>query len=313
MTRTESPEPAPEASFVVISLFGGALLERCLRSIRCQAGLSGTEVILVPGHNGATAAGPRERVLPPASLVDLPARVTQALLLCRGRFVVLTEDHLDLPVDWARRLIDGHAEGRAAVGGAVAPPRHTSTAEWAFYFTDFFRYVPPCPTGPSPTLTVCNVCYRRHDLEAIREVLSPGFLECAANEALAARLGPLWVEGDCSVRTVARGPFPSMMRERYQLGRHFASLRLRFWNPWRRWLYAVGSPLLVPLILFRMARRSSADPKLFARFARALPPLVLLTLAWSWGEMLGYVTAASPRAIRLAAPRCAADPSRLES
>jgi hypothetical protein len=310
MTSWESPEAPPEASVVVISIFGGALLERCLEAIRQQQGLAGTEVIVVPGEDEPPVLTARrgERFLSAGSLVDLPQRVAEALQLCRGRFIVLTEDHLDLPEGWIRRLIDGHTEGRAAVGGSVAPPRLASTAEWAFYFTDFFRYVPPCPTGPSATLTVCNVSYRRRHLEAIRGVLSRGFLETAVNEALAARFGTLWLDGQCTVRTVARGPFGSMARERYQLARHFASVRLLFWRPWRRWLYAAGSPLLPAWILVRMTRRSTTELRLFTRFVRALPALLLLTLAWSWGELLGYVTGRPPREIRLAQPRPTAGP-----
>jgi hypothetical protein len=303
METLRSTDSRPEASVVVISLFGGDLLARCLAALRRQQGVEGVEVLVVAaGEPHDLALGEGERRVSSGTLLDLPDRVAQALRLSRGRFALLTEDHLDLPDNWIRRLVDGHGEGIAGMGGAVGIEEPASPAEWAFYFTDFFRYSEPCSTGPSPTLTVCSVCYRRDQLESVDGVLDSGYLEIAVNEALAARYGQLWVDGECVVRTLPRGSLSSMLRERYQLARHFASERLRHWGPGKRWIYACGSPLLPAVLLGRMARRAAFTPGLRRRFLLALLPLSLMSLSWSCGEFLGYVTGRPPRRIDLAEP-----------
>jgi hypothetical protein len=289
---------------VVLGLFGGELLDRCLESLRRQRGVGDMEVLLVAcGQPPVPDRLGGARLLSSGPLLDLPERAAAALATCRGRFVLLVEDQAALPEDGARRLIDRLGNGRAAVGGGVALAAAASPAEWALYFADFFRYAHPCPTGPSSALTVSNVCYRREALSAIEETLALGFLETTAHEARAARFGELWLEGAVQAIVPPRGPLAAGVRERCGLGRSYAVVRTRAWPSWRRWLYALGSPLLPALFLARLARRAGGTPELRRPFVRSLGPLLLLVTAWGWGELAGYATGRPPGAVALARPR----------
>lgn len=301
----------PEASVVVLSHFGGRLLERSLASLDAQQGLAGLEVLIVAcTEDSESAERYGARVVSRGSLIDLPERAMRAFDLCRGPYVLVLEDHAAVPVDWARRLIDSHVAGRAAVGGSVTLEAPASTTEWALYYSDFHPYLPAPRSGPASTLTVGNVSYRREALREIHDVLSSGYLEGPAHEALAERLGELWLDAGCAVTTVPRGPFLAALGEQSQLGRHFASVRIRFWGPAKRWLYALASPLLPAVFLARMARHAAGAPGVRISFIRSLPALLLLTLAWSWGELLGYVSGSPPRQIRLATRRATDGPVR---
>jgi hypothetical protein len=50
----------------------------------------------------------------------------------------------------------------------------------------------------------------------------------------------------------------------------------------------------------RMMSKAFRSPKLAASFLRAIVPLKLMVLAWSWGEWLGYVTGEHPRSLVVA-------------
>jgi hypothetical protein len=59
----------------------------------------------------------------------------------------------------------------------------------------------------------------------------------------------------------------------------------------RRLLYAAGSPLLLPLFLFRIARSVAKRPGYgyFPAFAKTLPLLFLFLSIWAAAEFTGYV------------------------
>jgi len=74
-------------------------------------------------------------------------------------------------------------------------------------------------------------------------------------------------------------------------GRSFGGTHAKLAGTPRRVLWAVLSPLLPALILARMTLMAWKKQRTLAAFLKALPLTVVLTLAWSWGEFVGYVTA----------------------
>ena len=49
-----------------------------------------------------------------------------------------------------------------------------------------------------------------------------------------------------------------------------------------------------------MARKALATPRLVRSFVRAIAPLALMVVWWSWGEWLGYLTGRNPRSLVVA-------------
>jgi hypothetical protein len=93
----------------------------------------------------------------------------------RGEILMLTEDHCVPAPQWVSRLDAALIAGRSAAGGPVDTRAASTPSAWAFYFLDFYRYATPVAEGITPALTVCNVAYRRADLEAIRDSWATGF------------------------------------------------------------------------------------------------------------------------------------------
>ena len=57
---------------------------------------------------------------------------------------------------------------------------------------------------------------------------------------------------------------------------------------WKRWLYALGSPLIVPLAYARMARNVRGRPGYRSAFRRSTPLILLYIVVWAAGEAIGY-------------------------
>jgi len=88
--------------------------------------------------------------------------------------------------------------------------------------------------------------------------------------------------------------------ERYAFGRLFGCTRLAYCSGAKRVYYAVFAPALPVLLLARMAGKAFSSSRLALSFLRALVPLTLMVLCWSWGEWLGYLTRRHPRSLIVA-------------
>jgi hypothetical protein len=290
----------------IVAICGASHLRRCLSALDAQTeGPPFTVVVVYDPQLDDVAAMAEERPGIPfianegqRTPLELAARAVRE---ATGDLILLTEDHCIPHPDWVQRLAEAQRPERAAVGGAVEALPGGTAADWAFYLVDYFRYMLPLAAGPSPSLTVCNVAYRRDRLDEIAGLWDEIFHETAINEALKARFGDLWLEPSAAVGMRRHVRFRDALYERYAFGRLFGCTRLGFLPAWRRAYFGLLAPVLPVLLLGRMTQRSLASRRNAARFARSFPHLVALVLAWSWGEWLGYLTKRRPRS-ELVAP-----------
>ena len=57
----------------------------------------------------------------------------------------------------------------------------------------------------------------------------------------------------------------------------------------RRVLYALGTPLLVPVLYWRMARNVFSRGRARTEFLLASPLILLYMTVWAFGELVGYL------------------------
>jgi len=178
----------------------------------------------------------------------------------------------------------------------IEPQADATPSAWAFCYVDFFRYMRPVPAGGevSPSLSVCNVAYHRSQLSAISETWGTEFLEPEMHRLLRERFGPLFITPDAEVRVSRNVRFPDAVYERYAFGRLFGATRAAGRSRARQIFLAAAAPALPVLLLARMGAAALRSGKTTTMFARALPAILALTLAWSWGEWLGYLTLRRP-------------------
>lgn len=303
---SEGARAAVTLSVGVVAICGAEPLRRCLAAVGRQQDARPLEVLVaadprLPGIAEAVAGAAGARLCrgTACSPPELAAVVAGE---ARGDIVALTEDHCEPGPRWIATLAAALREGRAAAGGPIRIAPGVSSVGWALSYSDLFRYEGSLASGPVDALSVCNVAYRRADLEAIAPVWRGGFVEAAVHQALRHRGGVLWLEAEAEVRTRRETGLRAGIEERAAFGRLFGALRAATMSPPRVLLHAVLGPAVPLLLLARMARKAASSPALARSFLAALPPVTLFTLAWAWGEWIGHVTRRPPEPCALRLP-----------
>jgi hypothetical protein len=294
-----------KVTVAVVGICSARHIARCLEALGGQEAPPSFDVLVVHDPNIVGVSDLSDRFGDARFVVNAGQRTplelaARAVGMATGDLVLLTEDHCIPRSDWVRAMTAAAVAGRAVVGGRVEIAENASAVDWAFYFVDFFRYAAPAREGPSPSLTVCNACYRKADLAAVAGLWSTDFHETAIHDALRARFGPLWLEPRSEVTMARHVKLRDALYERYAFGRLFGCKRIRFISRGRRLYYAILAPALPALLLLRMARKALRSRRLARAFLRSLLPLMAMVLTWSWGEWLGYVTGRHPRSLVVA-------------
>lgn len=291
---------APALSVVVIMFSAREQLERGLHALGDQAARVDLEV-LVPHDETLDRPEEMEAEYPGVRFLRFAGRRTPAELraaavaAARAPVVALLEDHCTPAADWCARVLALHGQPHAAVGGSIEkgfpPGRSDDTAlNWALYLTDYSRYMPPMPAGPSHGLSDCNVSYKRGVLEGVRELWHTEFHENVVNGALGRSGLTLWF--DPGLMVYQRRPLDARraLRDRYAFGRLFGSTRVASSSLPVRLARAGAAVLMPPLLVARVARNLVQRRRHGAQLLRCLPWLMLLSAAWMWGEAVGYLT-----------------------
>ncbi|HUQ19393.1 MAG TPA: hypothetical protein VM099_07240 [Gemmatimonadaceae bacterium] len=297
--------PQSSVSVVVVAICSLRNIARTLIAIRGQQN--------PPPFNVIVAADPRlgslenvRREFPEVEFLSREACRTPielaalGIAAAKGERILLTEDSCLPDSRWVHSLASSEWQGHGAVGGVIDPGVSASRAMWAFYFVDFFRYMGPVGSGEMPTLSVCNVAYHRSHLEAISNVWKGSFLETTVHDVLKEKFGPLAIVSGAVVRIRRDVKFKDAVYERYAFGRLFGAARVANAPTSRRAYFAVMAPALPVLLTGRMASKAVSSSKSRGDFIKALPSLLTMVAAWSWGEWLGYVTKRRPARITTA-------------
>lgn len=295
----------PDVSVIVIAICSLPQLERAIRAIEDQVFAGGVEIIVAADPRLGDLSGLRSKfpkcVFVSSADARTPIELTViALREARGERIVLTEDSCIASPGWLSAITSVSPQGRGAVGGVVEAMPGISNAMWAFCYVDFFKYMRPLAAGPAPTLSVCNVAYLRSDLSEVAEAWSKGFVETEMHGLLEKKFGPLWLTPDAEVRVVRNVESGDAVYERYAFGRLFGAARIAESPMSRRLFYLAASPALPVLLMSRMLAKARTDSALMKRFIAAMPELLAMVFAWSWGEALGYLTGRRPRRVTTA-------------
>jgi len=237
---------------------------------------------ITPGRPITTEAGQHE-------LFD--RRRAAGLAAATGDIIAILEDRGHPTPDWARTVVRLHAEtGKNVVGGAIDCKEPTSLLNWAFWVTDFGRYGRPFASGPAEWVSDVNVTYSRKALEATRDLWKDRFHEPVVNWHLISLGEELLLSNELVVEHV-RPPatLARLLPERFHWGRLFGDIRARHFTPAKRAAYILLSPLIPPSLWVRHGITQFRKGK-GGRYLLALPYIMVMTIAWTLGEVWGYIT-----------------------
>lgn len=301
------PRTAPELSVVVTVVEGGDAVPRFLTAL-CQQQHAPSMEILVPIDDSVRDLLALAPAFPTVRFLDLgqvsttrpitspggqhelyDRRRAAALAIASGDIVAILEDRGVPRPDWARTVIQLHAQPWAVIGGAIEPAP-CGLIEWALYVCDFSRYALPLAAGPAAWVSDVNVTYKRHALESTRALWIDRFHEPAVHWQLVRQGEVLFLTPELVVDHY-RTPKPMLvsLAERFHWGRLFGYIRAGELSVGKRLLLGCSWPL-VPLVVLSRHARVHARRGDAGRFVAATPAILGFLVAWALGEAIGTVT-----------------------
>ncbi|HST25212.1 MAG TPA: glycosyltransferase [Gaiellaceae bacterium] len=280
----------PGLSVVIASVNGMPYLGRCLDALSKRA--PGAEVVVADWTDAETRAEVAER-WPAVKLLSFDEPMAIPELRAAGVFaasapiVALIEDHCLVSPTWAELLTSAHAAGHEVAGGPIRNVATGRVRDWAAFFCEYSAVMEPMPHGPVPGLPGMNVSYGRKALAAIDDLLREGRWETWLHPRLQQRGFELWCEPDAVVEHDKGFELGEFLSQRYHYSRSYAGMRNPELGP-RRFLYALGTPLLLPLLYWRMARAVFSRRRLRKEFLVATPLVLGYVTVWAFGESIGY-------------------------
>ena len=285
----------PDISVVIASVNGLPYPLQCLDSLAAQRGDAALEVVVADCTGAGTAAAIRERH-PWVRLItfderqSVPALRSAGVAAATGRLVAVTEDHCVPQRDWVASLIEAQRRtGWAAVGGGVEIAPTDRAIDWAVYFCEYASLMSPVPAGPAPAVPGMNVAYDMEQLEPMRSVFTQGLWENVIHDRIKEAghqigLDPSVIVNHCKHFTIAM-----FLSERFHYSRAYAGNRVSGASSMTRATWAVKSLALPPLVLLRVLRAVITRRRHLGRLARCAHLVVMFSVVWSVGELVGYV------------------------
>ena len=212
----------------------------------------------------------------------------------RGDWVALTTAQCIPAADWVQRLLTLDRTGRVAVGGALANDEAASALNWAIYFLRYSAFMPQGTAGIRDEIAADNALYNRAAILRYPDLLAGGFWEPSFHAKFRAGGDVLAFDPTLIVEHHGLVTGPAFAQQRFAHGCEYGRARSRGQSAWRKVALLVASPM-VPLVLwFRIRSRIAYDGNYSGKFRKAAPWLIVLILAWSLGEALGYVIGLLP-------------------
>jgi glycosyltransferase involved in cell wall biosynthesis len=289
---------AVRLSVVVPSYNARRTIERCLSALERQEGREHIEVIVVDSSADGSAdlvarAFPRVRLLRREERCFPGDARNLGVANARADILAFTDADCVVEPTWAKRVLDAHDRFEAPViGGAVENGNPESAVGWAYYFAEFSIWMPYGEAREMVEIPTTCLTVKRWAFDRYGPFLCGTYCSDSAFNWALARNGhrPLFLP---SLRVAHVNPtgLRDLVRRKLFHGTCFARVRAveERMSPPRRIAHALSCPLLPALLFARIARRVLRSGRDRARFARVSPLVLLALVAWSLGELRGYL------------------------
>ena len=282
----------PDLSVVVPAVNSIEDLRSCLDALTRQEGAS--VEILVVDRLGDEVRDALAREVPQAVVVPMAHDATIPMMRARGfeaaqaDAIAVIEDHVVVPTDWARRLVDLVASGVDVAGGPIENSATEKLVDWAAFLCEYSGCLPPLPGGESEWLPGNNIVYRRSVLERYKDVYDQGRWENHLHDAMRADGVRLVMVPDLVVGHKMHYTFGLYMSQRYLYARSYAGARVSGRPAPVRAAYGLAALALPPLVFYRTLRRILSKGRHVEKLWPSLPMIVAFVFSWGAGEVVGY-------------------------
>ena len=282
-----------DLAVVVPSVNGWGDLRACLEALMAQEGDPALEII-VADRVGSAVREPLATEFPEVRLIETPADTTIPVMralafdAATAPIVGVIEDHVIVPPEWTKQMLEAHAAGDRVVGGSVENAATENIVEWASFLCEYSQCLAP-ESGPAEWLTGNNVTYRRDLLEDQREVIAEGRWENRLHDALRDSGVELSSRPEIRVGHKKHFGFGEYLSQRYLYARSYAGMRVEGASVGKRLGYGLAALALPPLLFARTIRGVLASGRHRSELLRSLPLIALFVTSWASGEVVGYV------------------------
>ena len=280
----------PELSVVVASVNGFPYVGRCLDALADTT--ARTEVIVADWTDDETrrriAEGwPAVRLVSFDEPMPVPRLRAAGMGLARAPHIAVIEDHCVVAPGWAEAILEAHDAGHAIVGGPIRNVATSRIRDWAAFLCEYSEHMEPMPAGAAPSLAGMNVSYSSEAVAAMDEFLRRGLWETWLHPHLRASGFEFWCDSRAVLGHDKDFGVGEFVGQRYHFARAYAGMRNAELGR-RRLVYCLGTPLLVPLVYWRISRNVLRRRRHRSELARATPLILLYLAVWAAGEAVGY-------------------------
>ena len=281
---------SPQLSVVVASVNGLRYLDGALAALTTHA--PEAEIVVADWTDEATRRHVRS-TYPSVKMLsfDQPQTVPElraaGIAATTAPYVAVIEDHCVIQPGWSAAILETHGNAYSVAGGPIRNGATRRIRDWAAFFCEYNEHMEPLPAGPTRSLPGMNVSYDRRAIESMQPLLDEGRWETFLHPYLLERGFTFYAEPRMLLVHDKDFGFREFSSQRYHYARSHAGM-LNDQLGRRRVLYVGGSPLLVPLLYNRIARKVLSRRVHRAQFLGATPLILVYLAIWAFGEAVGY-------------------------
>jgi len=288
--------PPPSVSVIVYAREAHSAIRTVLESLRTQEGIEDAEVLVADASDdGTTQIIQREHpwvshlVVPGTTM---PEGKGVAIAQARGRLIAFIDAFDRAEPGWLRAIQEtysGLAPEVFGIGGEVAIEGREEWGNLAGYLFEYGAFAPGiCEGRTLGDLPGNNMAYRREVFDEIcPDLVSGGFYKPFFHRRIHARGGQLHLTRSMRVHHHIRLGIWAFCRRRYHYGRCFGAMRRAQASPTAKLKLVILIPVVPALLALRHLRRARSIESTRHLATRATLPLVMLCVAWGWGEIIG--------------------------
>ncbi len=281
-------------SVVIASHNARASIEECLSALAGQREAADAEIIIVDNSTDGTTEVIRAQFSRLKLIVEQPSALIPELWSAgirqsSGEIVAITTAHFIPDRNWLVHISRAHRDGRVAVGGAIENDAGSGVVDWAVYFCRYAPYMLPFREGSVAEIAGDNASYKRIDIDRCLDAWADGFWETAVHAELKKAGFRLVLAPSIVVRHKRSFGFGDFMSQRFRHGIQFGRMRASRFSLAKRATYMMLSPAIPVLFLGRIMHHIVKKQRYRGKFLQALPVLIFFLLAWTMGEVVGYL------------------------
>jgi hypothetical protein len=299
VTTAEHPPTAPALSVVVVTPTRFLQVRRTVAHLRAQSIVDRIELVLVAPTQDAVAdadpaelapfAGVQRVAVGPIPNVDRAS--ASGIRAASAPVVAIVEDHGFVQPGWAAAVVSAYDQGPwTAVGSVMLNANPSSHQSWCNLLLAYGWWLHPESAGELPDVPGHNISYRRDALLVFGDGL-PDRLGRAGDlhDRLRAGGARFLLAADAAVAHVNPSRWRSTAQLRFNAGRLYGWQRSRDWPAWKRWVYALGSPLIPLVRLLRLRQEQLAGSGAAGLVPGIVPTLLAILVLDALGQAAGYL------------------------